>query len=779
MLKRLLPFVLLMTGGFWGATNLSAALKLNLAANAQADVQEITGESDEPEGLYYTFFDERILLDERTDQIAVQFTEESATRGGIDGLTPAYLQLRQDVEAALAETRDISQTPVDIDISPLGNSYALITLPESGTRSLTNNITRQLDQPYVAATLPVVTRQGSNESIVITPEVVVSFAPETTQAEAEEMVSEYGMEMVRPLQFSPGRFLMRATAATGTAILATANQLDSVPGVQSATPNFVQSVAYQRDVNLGEMDFGAPERGEENASEDEPDNDIDEQLSEEKLEETLNEGLEETSNEAADETTDEAVDEASTTSEEVPDATEADESSTRAFAFPNSLLPWQWLLNSFPMRPNADRTDIYALEAWLKSDSGEGVTVAVVDSLLQWDHPDLINSVYRLPSTVSNPLPGEVSGWDFSSDVVTCEVTNSNNCAYGDPDTRISNEEVAVYKQEFQDSVALSDEELLSTYADFDEYLQYQAPESTPTERANYMRFVFQSTPSGEFHGTWSAGVITARPQTNIGLVGVAPNAQFLPVRVFGLNGKITPSALIEASGYAAARGVDVINFSLSSSAPVEEFETMLNDIMRADPNLVIVASAGNLNVNRASFPAGGPNVIAVGSTNIYGGRSFYSSYGQGLDVVAPGGDVSNSLVEGILTTGGAWVSGFWEGLSSGNLEASYSAIDDRGQYVGVQGTSFSAPAVSGIVALMKDADDNDVLTRDQITELLIRSADYNELQISTEEMAEYQQFQEQTGSTISAQEYFFGRGLVNAEVAVDGVRNAVRSVAP
>ncbi len=39
MIKRLLPFVLLMTGGFWGATHLSAGLKINLAANAQADAQ--------------------------------------------------------------------------------------------------------------------------------------------------------------------------------------------------------------------------------------------------------------------------------------------------------------------------------------------------------------------------------------------------------------------------------------------------------------------------------------------------------------------------------------------------------------------------------------------------------------------------------------------------------------------------------------------------------------------------------------------------------------------
>ncbi len=75
----------------------------------------------------------------------------------------------------------------------------------------------------------------------------------------------------------------------------------------------------------------------------------------------------------------------------------------------------------------------------------------------------------------------------------------------------------------------------------------------------------------------------------------------------------------------------------------------------------------------------------------------------------------------------------------------------------------------------MKDADDDNVLTRAQITELLERSADYDELVVTAEERAEYQQFQSQTGSQISEAEYFFGRGLVNAEVAVDSVLRATR----
>ena len=744
MIKRLLPLVLLMTGSFWGAINLSAALKLTLAANAQtSDPAADQTESDaggEPDGLYYTFFDQRILLDERPDQVAVQFTADSETRGSLNQ-APNYVRLEQALQAALADTRDISQGAVRIEVSPLGTEYALVSLSEGSTRSLA--VAETLNQPYIAATLPVLTRAGGSDSIVVTPEIVVSFAPETTEAEAAALVSEYGMEMVRPLRFSPGRYLVRATEASGTAVLAAANQLETVAGIQSATPNFVQSVPYRTEPS--ELQLPPESSNEGNILEELPETEP-EQLSQ--LEDLI--GTQDSDSRSSD---------------------------SRAFSFPNTLLPLQWYLNSLTLRPTAGkRTDIYALEAWLKSDRGEGVTVAVIDSLMQWDHPDLISSVYRMPATVKNPLPGEISGWDFSSDVVTCEVDNTSNCSVGDPDTRISAEELSLVKPDFQNAIALSDSALLAAYPGFDEYILANQPEWTEAQRAAYMRYAIQGQISAEFHGTWSAGVIAARPQTPVGMVGVSPEAQFLPVRVFGLGGMLTNSALIEAAGYAAARGVDVINMSLGGPMPDEEFQSQLAYIRRANPKLVIVASAGNENVNASSYPAAGPGIVSVGSTNIDGYRAPYSSYGENLDVVAPGGDTRESLVDGILTAGGTWVAGFWQGLEQyPELKAGEPAIDKRGLYVGVEGTSFAAPAISGIVALMKDADENNQLTGDQIVDMLQRSADYNELVLLPEEMADYQAYREYTGSEISAQEYFFGRGLVNAEVAVDGVRRAVR----
>ncbi|MEM8501943.1 MAG: S8 family serine peptidase [Cyanobacteria bacterium P01_D01_bin.1] len=748
MIKRLLPLVLLMTGGFWGATSLSTSIKINLAASAQTNAQTNAeaAEEGEPEGLYYTFFDQRILVDERPDQVAVQFVEDPDTREGLSQSEPNYRRLEKELQTALEGTRDIIQGAARIEVSPLGNQYALVTLPENGTRSLA--VTQALSQSYIATTLPVLTRSGGDDSIVVTPEIVVSFAPETTAEAAAAMVSDYGIEVVRPLRFSPGRYLVRATEATGTAVLSVANQLETVTGIQSATPNFVQSVPYRTRPDELQLPPDASDR-----------EDILEGLSDDSAEE-LPEAL------AALESSAEQQD-----SESRSASTDA-----RAFSFPNTLLPLQWYLNSLPRRPAANkRTDIYALEAWLKSDSGEGVTVAVIDSLIQWDHPDLISSVYRVPANTADLLPGEVSGWDFSGSVETCEVASPNNCAYGDPDTRISAEELSLVRTDFQNTIALSDSQLLATYAGFDNNLKYQKPEWTDAQRADFIRYVIQGEISSQFHGTWSAGVIAARPQQPVGMVGVSPNAQFLPVRVFGLGGSLTNSALIEAAGYAAARGVDVINMSLGGPMPDEEFQAQLADIRRADPDLVIVASAGNANVNVSSFPAAGPGIVSVGSTNLDGYRAPYSSYGANLDVVAPGGDVREGLIDGILTAGGTWVSGFWEGLEQrSELESGDPALDKRGFYVGVQGTSFAAPAISGIVALMKDADDRGQLTSGQIVEILQRSADHDELVLTSEEMADYQAFQAETGSLISAQEYFFGSGLVNAEVAVDGVRRAV-----
>ena len=92
----------------------------------------------------------------------------------------------------------------------------------------------------------------------------------------------------------------------------------------------------------------------------------------------------------------------------------------------------------------------------------------------------------------------------------------------------------------------------------------------------------------------------------------MAPNAKILPVRVFGLGGEITRAILIEAIGYSAARGADVINLSLGSLLPTQAEADQIFSVLDARPDLVIVAAAGNGNLDGAGYPVAIPGVLSV-----------------------------------------------------------------------------------------------------------------------------------------------------------------------
>jgi serine protease len=74
--------------------------------------------------------------------------------------------------------------------------------------------------------------------------------------------------------------------------------------------------------------------------------------------------------------------------------------------------------------------------------------VAVIDSLIQWDHPDLVNNTYSVPAS-SDSLPDELHGWDFADN---------------DADTRISDTELEQIGPRFQSTFKLSSSELIQQY---------------------------------------------------------------------------------------------------------------------------------------------------------------------------------------------------------------------------------------------------------------------------------------------------------------------------
>ncbi|BAY95292.1 MULTISPECIES: S8 family peptidase [unclassified Tolypothrix] len=696
---------------------------LGIASVAILPLQrQVTAQVQKNNELFYTFYGQKIPLSVRQDTVAVAF-KPVRTRG-----KALFQQLQDDLRSGRGGVRDLSQSSgVNVEVNPLGANFALVKLPTSTRNSVTNLQQLIQKQPYVQETLPVLTRttgdsnSGSKQQTIVLPnEIIVNFEPGLSDSQKQLILVRNNLEVVRQLRFSKNHYVVRPKSVSGTAVLSIANQLTDMAGIQSATPNFIQTTSYQT-------------------------------LAANSLTETPN-----------------AKANLQSLLATLPQPKDTPQTT--------SLLPLQWHLNSTPRRGQfLPRTDIRATEAWKNSNGGRDVVVAVIDSVIQWDHPDLAKNLYNSGNS-PDKLPNEQYGWDFSSG------------KEGDADTRLGSDELATVQAHFQNTFVLSSEELLKKYASLAEALKQRFPNASSGQIVLYIKNYIRNEIAAEFHGTWSAGVIAANSEDKSGVLGVAPHAKILPVRVFGLGGKIDSASLIEAIGYSNARGADIINMSLGGLLPDEGLTEQIFDVLDNNPKLVIVASAGNENLDGVSFPAAIPGVISVGATNVVGNRTAYSSYGGGLQVVAPGGDLTNAASGGILTTGGTFLDGFWQGMKVPDYAWGV-ALDPLGKYVQVQGTSFSAPVVSGVVALMKGEDGQRRLNREGIVKILKSTASYNGLTLSKGDINRYR-LQADVGfgaagdfpyvrpsgvfgkaKPVSAEQYYFGSGLINAEAAVAQVK--------
>lgn len=205
-------------------------------------------------------------------------------------------------------------------------------------------------------------------------------------------------------------------------------------------------------------------------------------------------------------------------------------------------------------------------------------------------------------------------------------------------------------------------------------------------------------------HGTGMSGIIAGRghgPGRADGVLGVAPEAKILPVRVILEDGDPQrqrartekAGALADGIRWAADHGADVINMSLgddSESAHPEPREDAAIQYALGK-GIPVVASAGNGGErgNHASYPAAYPGVIAVTAVNSFGTRPSFSTRHWYAAVCAPGYDI-------------------------------VMANPDRKYYSG-WGTSAAAAFVSGAVALVRAAHPD--LSPAQIRDLLTATA--------------------------------------------------------
>ncbi|MFC0525280.1 S8 family serine peptidase [Pontibacillus salicampi] len=170
-------------------------------------------------------------------------------------------------------------------------------------------------------------------------------------------------------------------------------------------------------------------------------------------------------------------------------------------------------------------------------------------------------------------------------------------------------------------------------------------------------------------HGTFVSGIIGANDNTK-GITGVAPNVSLIPVKV-GDDYGIAMSDAAEGVYHAMEKGADVVNMSFGSTY---EDTALASALLSAyEEGILLVAATGNDSTSRPMYPSAYPWVMAVGATDTtqYGNAmAYFSNYGPHVDIGAPGVDIFST--------------------SPGS---SYSFGD---------GTSFSAPMVSGVAALIK-----------------------------------------------------------------------------
>ena len=167
-------------------------------------------------------------------------------------------------------------------------------------------------------------------------------------------------------------------------------------------------------------------------------------------------------------------------------------------------------------------------------------------------------------------------------------------------------------------------------------------------------------------HGCSVAGIIAANIDNGIGIAGFAPNASILPIRVLGANGSGSMADVAAGIVYAADNGADIINLSLGSFVGSQVEKDAVD--YAVGKGATVIASAGNSGGALPGYPARYENVVAVGAVDRDGSRSSFSN--KGGNIWAPGRDVHTIY------------------LNNG--------------YKALNGTSFSAPYVSAMAAVLE-----------------------------------------------------------------------------
>ncbi len=231
--------------------------------------------------------------------------------------------------------------------------------------------------------------------------------------------------------------------------------------------------------------------------------------------------------------------------------------------------------------------DINSPKAWEKTTGKTGTVIAVIDSGVDLDHPDLSANIWtNSGETPNNGIDDDANG--YVDDYYGWDFVDDDNDPNPDPDG-IDN--------------------------DGDGYADY-----------------------GVTHGTHVAGLAAGKGNNSTGITGVCWKCKIMTIQVLSDEGWGDSAGIAEGINYAVANGADVINMSLGSYGySTAEYNAVTNAI---DQGVVVVAAVGNDTIDLdwyPNYPSCYTGVLGVSSTDSSDYASYFSNYGSCADVAAPG----------------------------------------------------------------------------------------------------------------------------------------------
>ncbi len=311
-------------------------------------------------------------------------------------------------------------------------------------------------------------------------------------------------------------------------------------------------------------------------------------------------------------------------------------------SLPNDpLFSGQWYLQA------TEAASTHVIDAWNHTTGSSNIMVAVVDTGVRFDHPDL--STKLLP------------GYDFISDAPNAGDGGGRDGDASDPGDFISDHDT--------------------------EDTNLQAVCGSGLAPSN-----------SSWHGTRVAGIIGAAGNNSTGITGTSWGAKILPVRVLGKCGGFD-SDIIAGMRWAAGLSVPgvpnnpnparIVNLSLGGSGGcTAAYADAIVEL--AGQGALVVAAAGN-----ETGPVGAPGncagVLTVAGVRHVGTKVGYSSFGPEVSISAPAGNCVNAF--------GACLYSIDTATNLGTTTPAANGYTDTYNYN--VGTSFSAPQVAGVAALM------------------------------------------------------------------------------